>query len=135
MLIASVLLGWASAAYAADVVDVKEGWSPESPSPMHAGYLTIQNNSATAKKIVGVTVERYRSASIHDVKHENGLVEMIELAELVIAAHSTLVFEPGGKHLMLMGALKPREIGEQLKGLLLFDDGQSAPFQLRVTTW
>ncbi len=69
---------------------------------MSAGYLTLRNNTAAAITISKVSSPQFESVEMHETRIENDVSRMVALGELTIAAGSSVAFEPGGKHLMLM---------------------------------
>jgi copper(I)-binding protein len=74
---------------------------------MSAGYLTFTNNSAQAITLTDVTSPQFAAVEMHESVVEDGIARMYPLGDLTILAGTTVRFEPGGKHLMLM-----RPIGE-----------------------
>ena len=77
--------------------------APRPAMRMSAGYLTLGNKSDAAITITGVMSPEFAAVEMHESILENGVSRMIELGELTIEAGATMTFEPGGKHLMLMG--------------------------------
>lgn len=76
--------------------------APGAGMPMAAGYLEISNRSATAIRIDRVASPEYGSVEMHETVIEDGIARMRDIPVLDIAAGETVVFERGGKHLMLM---------------------------------
>lgn len=69
---------------------------------MAAGYLTLTNNSPEPITITDVTSPQYGAVEMHETTIEDGISRMIELSDVTIEPASSVAFEPGGKHLMLM---------------------------------
>ena len=76
--------------------------APGAGMPMAAGYLEISNRSGEAIRIDRVSSPEYGSVEMHETVIEDGIARMREIPVLEIAAGDTVVFERGGKHLMLM---------------------------------
>ncbi len=76
--------------------------APGAGMPMAAGYLEISNRSGTAIRITRVSSPEYGSVEMHETVIEDGIASMREIPVLEIADGDTVVFERGGKHLMLM---------------------------------
>jgi copper(I)-binding protein len=74
---------------------------------MSAGYLTFANNSTQAITLTHVTRPQFATVELHESVVEDGIARMYPLADLTVLAGTTVKFEPGGKHLMLM-----RPVGE-----------------------
>ncbi len=88
----------------ASEVDIRQ---PMPGMQMSAGYLKLTNNSDAAITISLVTSPQFEAVEIHETVIENEISRMVELADVTIEPGSSVAFEPGGKHLMLM-----RRIGE-----------------------
>jgi copper(I)-binding protein len=69
---------------------------------MSAGYLALTNNSKNPLVITDVTSPQFEAVEMHETIVEDGVSRMIEIGDLTISPGSTVTFEPGGKHLMLM---------------------------------
>ena len=75
---------------------------PAAGMPMAAGYLEISNRSGGTIRITGVTSPNYGAVEMHETIVEDSVARMREIPVLEIADGETVVFERGGKHLMLM---------------------------------
>jgi copper(I)-binding protein len=76
--------------------------APAAGMPMAAGYLDISNRSGTGIRITRVSSPAYESVEMHETIVEDDVARMREIPVLEIEDGETVVFEPGGKHLMLM---------------------------------
>ena len=76
--------------------------APAPGMPMAAGYLDISNHSGTSIRITRVTSPDYEAVEMHETIIENDVARMREIPVLEIGNGETVVFERGGKHLMLM---------------------------------
>ena len=76
--------------------------APGTGMPMAAGYFEISNRSGTAIRIDRVSSPEYGSVEMHETIIEDGIARMREIPVLEIPDGGTVVFERGGKHLMLM---------------------------------
>jgi len=88
---------------ATDVVVSK----PKPGMSMTAGYLTLSNNASHPIVITQVASPQFESVELHESVIEDGVARMYPLGDVTILAKSSVVFQPGGKHLMLM-----RPVGE-----------------------
>ena len=68
---------------------------------MGAGYLALHNTSTQAITIGRVTSPDGIAVAMHESELVDGIMRMRELPALTIPARQSVVFEPGGKHLML----------------------------------
>lgn len=71
---------------------------------MAAGYFEIRNPGARALHLRSVSSPVFSSVEMHETVTEGGVSRMRELQSVEIPAGGSVRFEPGGKHLMLMGA-------------------------------
>ena len=76
--------------------------APGAGMPMAAGYLRIGNRSGSDIRITRVSSAEYGSVEMHETVIEDGVARMRAIPALEIADGETVVFERGGKHLMLM---------------------------------
>jgi copper(I)-binding protein len=78
---------------------------------MAAGYLRIGNHSGSDIRITRVSSPEYGAVEMHETVVEDGIARMRAIPVLEIANGETVVFERGGKHLMLMQPVgEPRTI-------------------------
>lgn len=70
-------------------------------SAMGAGYFTMRNTSKELVRIDRVGSPDLAAVAMHESVLEDGIARMVELQEIVLPPQSSLVFEAGGKHLML----------------------------------
>ena len=68
---------------------------------MGAGYMTLRNTTAEPISINRVTSPDLVSVAMHESVVDDGIARMHELQEIIIPPQQSVVFAPGGKHLML----------------------------------
>ena len=78
---------------------------------MTAGYLTLANNSNQPIIIDKVTSPQFARVEMHETVIQNDVARMVALAPLIIERHSSVQFEPGGKHLMMSESTKEMVAG------------------------
>lgn len=69
---------------------------------MSAGFMSLTNNSDALVEITRVTSPQFESVEMHETVIENDIARMRALDNLALASGGSVVFERGGKHLMLM---------------------------------
>ena len=109
---------------ASDVVVSK----PKPGMNVAAGYLTLSNNTSQPIIITHVASPQFESVEMHESVIEDGMARMYALGEMTILAKSSVVFQPGGKHLMLM-----RPVGEFDTVTLDFIAGKAVVLTVNVT--
>ena len=86
-----------------------------------AGYLTITNTGVTDDRMVAVEAD-FPRVMMHETEVTDGIASMIHLDHVALPAGQTVVFEPGGKHVMFMGLNgDPFEIDEEIAVRLIFE--------------
>jgi copper(I)-binding protein len=75
--------------------------APDS-APMRAGYLTVTNRGPRARTLVAAQSDAFGRVEFHRTQIEDGVARMRREDRIEIAAGERLVFEPMGRHLMLM---------------------------------
>jgi copper(I)-binding protein len=68
-------------------------------------YLTIANRGGSAVTIRDARSPQFERVEIHETTTEGGVSQMRRLDAVEIPAGGSLAFEPGGRHMMLIGML------------------------------
>ena len=79
-----------------------------------AAYLVASNSGPEALVIEGVSASLAGRAEIHASREVDGLLRMERLAAATIAPGESLVFAPGGTHIMLMDLARMPAEGESV---------------------
>jgi copper(I)-binding protein len=137
-LLRAALLAWlalaASPASAADArLSVEDAWIRWLPANLPAaGYVRITNAGDSPVTLVGAASPAYAHVSLHRSVTAGGRMQMTPIDRIRIAAHSSLDFEAGGYHLMLMDATQSLEHAGRVPITLHFADGSSLLVQFEV---
>lgn len=94
-------------------------FAPPSPSEA-AAYFTAANHGEQADTLVGVAAAGASSASLHRSVEEGERVTMQMLERVGIEPGDSLVLEPGGTHLMLVGLTRAPHPGDTMRVTLRF---------------
>ncbi len=87
-----------------------------------AGYVTIVNSGNTPDRLVSVTSDISAKTQIHEMKMNNGVMEMRELPNgLPIPAGATVALKPGGYHIMFVDIKHPVKPGDVIHTTLTFE--------------
>jgi periplasmic copper chaperone A len=87
-----------------------------------AGYLTIINSGDSPDRLVSATSDISAKTQIHEMKMENGVMEMRELTEgLAIPAGATVALKPGGYHIMFVDLKHGVKPGDVIHTTLTFE--------------
>lgn len=90
-------------------------------APVSAGYLQITNQTGQTQTLISVSAPFARTAELHDMKQEGGVMKMFELdGGLVLPDGLTAALKPMGRHLMFMGLDRQLKQGERFDITLSF---------------
>ena len=89
---------------------------------MLAGYMVLENPADHTIELVSVSSPAFASVEIHRTEVTDGVARMVAEPRVSIAAEGRVIFEPGGRHLMLHGPAQPLAEGELVPLELVFDD-------------
>jgi copper(I)-binding protein/cytochrome oxidase Cu insertion factor (SCO1/SenC/PrrC family) len=119
---------------AGDVVAIMNAWVREAhpDASVNAGYMTLVNVGPEAVSLVKVESEAFKNIEVHEMARVDGLMQMREASDLVIPAHGQIHFEPGGKHLMLMGPQEHLTAGQKVDMALTFKSGRKQTVSVQV---
>lgn len=114
----------------ADKVEIEGAWARATFALAKTGaaYFNMTNNSAESVhlKSASVSGDVAMMTEIHHTIMKNDMMQMQELEEgVMIDANQTVSFEPGGKHIMLMGLSGPLNKGESVEITFTFADDSS----------
>jgi hypothetical protein len=113
----------AAAGAARAQVEVSDAWvrATVPGQKVAAAYMTLR--STAAARLVGVETKAARSAEIHSMSHEGGVMKMRRLDALELPAGQAVVLEPGGYHIMLFDPVKPLTEGQRVSLKLVVEQG------------
>lgn len=117
----SILFFWATPLFAD--VEMSDAWARATPPgmPMGAIYGVLTNTGDDQLEVTAISTPVARGAEIHQSIEIDGLMRMREVTPFFVPARETVVLQPGGKHIMLMG------VQDALR------EGESFPLQLRLS--
>jgi periplasmic copper chaperone A len=114
----SLLIGFVAPAFAQGTsntsITFEQPWSRATPKGAKTGavYMTLDNKSGTPDRLTGVSSDVADKLQIHEMKVENGVMQMREVADgLPIPAGGSVVLKPGSYHVMMIGLKKPLTAG------------------------
>ena len=106
-----------------DSVAIMNSWVREAlpNAGVNAGYMTLFNVGDKDLTITKIESESFDSIEIHQMASVDGMMEMSEIKNMLIPAGQSVVLEPKGKHLMMMGPTKDFIEGQTVEMSLTFD--------------
>jgi len=115
-----------------EAVQVSGAWVRETVSGQSIGAAYLRIHSTQRVKLVRVHSGVARSAEIHQMSIENGLMKMRELKSVEIDAGREVALEPGGTHIMLVDMKRPLGPGEEVTLKLHFLSRDGSAFAVTV---
>jgi copper(I)-binding protein len=108
---------------AADAPAVTQAWARATPpgATVAAVYLTIDNAGGAADRLVSVSTAVADRSEVHATVREGDVVRMRRIEPLDVGAGERVAFEPGGRHVMLMGLQAPLVQGSRIAVTLEFE--------------
>ena len=113
---AGVLMGLSLSSLADEMLHWRDVWVRSLPpgTAVTAAYGSLMNHGSDTVTIVNVTSTTGTEAQMHDVIVDGDQRKMKQLNSVDIAPGELLVFEPGGRHIMLLGITDAPEEGSDL---------------------
>lgn len=113
---------------------VEAAWVREGPpvAKTLAGYLILRNRSETSVSVRAARSDDFDRVEFHRSMLVDGVARMTREARVEIPARGQIAFEPGGRHLMLIGPAKVLKSGDAIKLILVLDDGREIQFAASV---
>ena len=103
---------------------VQDAWVRATPgTDMAAAYLTVHNVSAHAVTVTSVDSPVAGHSMIHETRVQGGMSTMRPREQVVVAAGSTVKFEPGGLHVMLHDLKQPLQVGQSVPLVVILAGG------------
>lgn len=108
----------------AEGVQVEDAAVGATVSESAALYMTLRNNGDGADELLRVDCTCAGTAALHQGGiGADGSVDMSDATSVVLDAHDTVVFGPGGDHVMLEGIEEPLVEGDSVEVDLVFTSG------------
>ena len=90
-------------------------------APVGGGYITITNTGTEDDALIAASSPAAEDVQLHEMKMEGDVMKMNELPDgIPVPAGQTVVLEPGGLHLMMMGLKQPLVENESVPVTLTF---------------
>jgi len=115
-------------------ISVRDAWVRETPPgvDMMAGYMVLQNNTSRSQVLVAASSSGFETVMIHRTIVKDGLAGMVHASQTELAPNASLIFAPGGYHLMLMNPKRTLRAGDRVDITLKFRGGLVLPVAYEV---
>lgn len=97
-----------------------------------AAYLVLRNLGQQDRQILGLQAGIAGHTEVHRHTYEDGMMKMRQVQHALVPAQGSLVFEPGGYHIMLLDVAEPPVVGSQFSVTIEFDGGERFTFPVDV---
>ena len=123
-----------AAASEAAGVSVRDAWVRESPPgvAMMAGYMALRNDTSRSQVLVAASSSGFGTVMIHRTVVKGGMAGMEHAPQIELPPNASLIFAPGGYHLMLMNPTRTLRAGDQVYINLEFRGGLVLPVAFEV---
>lgn len=117
-----------------DGIEVVDPWArPGVEGRMSAAYFLISNFNSEEDVLTSVETDVAQSAEVHEsYEREEGMMSMREVPQLDLPAQSTVRFEQGGLHVMLMQLTRQLSDGDTFELTLTFEKSDSVTVEVPV---
>lgn len=130
----AMLGSFAMPAFACDELVIADAWARQAPpgAPVMAGYLTLSNPGEEAVTVRAGNSADFKGVELHNMTHENGVMQMRKLESLDLAPGGEVALAPGGMHLMLIGPKRAFAAGDSIEIALDVCNGKVQSVRLPV---
>ncbi|MEZ5331926.1 MAG: copper chaperone PCu(A)C [Thermoanaerobaculia bacterium] len=113
---------------------MEEAWVRLVPpsAAVTAGFLRVRNAGDRPVEIVGASSDVAKTAELHVMSEENGMMTMRRAASVEVPARGSLELAPGGAHLMLIGLERPLSPDETVRLRLDLANGEHLEVEAAV---
>ena len=105
----------------AQSIVVKDAWIRGTVQGQTATGAFMEITSKSAVRLVGVASPAAKTAEVHNMKMENGVMRMFPVTGVDIPAGQTVKLASGGYHVMLTGLQQPLKTGDKVPMKLTFE--------------
>lgn len=129
-----LLLSMANNVYAQSAITIEEGYIKESipGSDITAAFMTINNTSDKAITLQNISGALSDRIEIHEHSMAGGMMRMRQVDNITIDAHSKIVLQPSGLHLMIFALKKQITEKDIIPFTLYFSNDTEINIQLPV---
>lgn len=115
-------------------VSVRDAWVREAPPgvAMMAGYMTLRNSTSRSQVLVAASSPGFETVMMHRTVVKEGMASMEHARQVELSPNASLMFAPGGYHLMLMNPQRTLRAGDPVVINLEFRGGLVLPVAFEV---
>lgn len=95
-------------------------------------YLDLAYDGDRTPAVSRISVEGAESAVMHEMGEWNGKMEMMEMLPVVMKKGDMVKFEPGAKHIMVMGVSPELQAGGTTEATFIIAGGDKVTFPVQI---
>ncbi|HMM89075.1 copper chaperone PCu(A)C [Bradyrhizobium sp.] len=110
--------------YKVGALDIGHPWSRPTPKEANiaGGYLTITNKGKTPDRLIGGSSPVAGQIEVHEIVDVDGMVKTRPVTNgIEIKPGKTVELKPGALRIVLLGLKEPLQVGQKIKGTLVFE--------------
>ena len=100
--------------------------------PTGGAYLRLENHGAQADRLVSASADVSKSVELHQMQMQGEVMRMRQIDAVEIPPNQSVVLEPGGVHIMLVGLKAPLKEGDRFPMMLRFEKAGEVKVQVVV---
>lgn len=118
----------------ADTIEVQDAYVRAVPpgQPNSAAFMRITNHGSEDRALLAAQSNAAEVVELHTHRMEDGMMQMRRVDQIDLPAGGTVVLQPGGLHVMLIGLTEPLAPGDEVSLTLGFDQGGEQTLSLPV---
>lgn len=115
-------------------VSAGDAWIRETPPGvvMMAGYMALRNHTSRTQVLVAARSSAFEQVMIHRTVVKDGMAGMKHAPQVELAPNASVLFSPGGYHLMLSNPKRTLRAGDRVEIDLEFRGGLVVPVAFEV---
>ena len=121
----SSLVGFNAMANQAADLEIENPFVREMPptAPATGAFMTLINSSDHDIAIVSAKSDAAKTVELHTHTHDNGVMRMREIPEILVPAMGQAELKPGGLHIMLINPTRALKEGDEVRIVVTLKDG------------
>lgn len=113
-------------------IEMGPGWARATVGKNGAAYIDLKNTADAGDKLVAVESSVAKRAALHTHMMADGVMKMRPVDDVPLPAGESVVLEPGGLHIMLMGLKAPLKEGTSFPLFLTFEKAGTVGINVKV---
>lgn len=114
-------------------IDIQDAWArPGADGGMSAAYFRISNGDSESDTLISAFSTVATQTEVHESFHQKGMMGMREVQSVEVPGRSSVMFEQGGLHIMLIRLQKGLAEGDSVELTLTFARAGDITIQVPV---